>query len=142
MDKHEQARKDVKITEIFELKYFCEERRQRLFNFINEAEATEKELEQEKKQHRYDINYLNEVIKGITSELEKEKNNNKLLLQTNRIQIDRNNDLEKRLQQLEQDVKKYFDLQEKEMYKLTTYQEHMEFNELECKLIKVGNDNG
>jgi predicted RNase H-like nuclease (RuvC/YqgF family) len=38
--------------------------------YITVCEATEKELEEEKKDHAYDIKYLNQVVKDLTKELE------------------------------------------------------------------------
>ena len=66
MNKHEQARKYV--DDIDGSGYF-----QRLHNYINEAEATEKEYEEEKKQHQYDIKYMNKVAEDLTKELENTK---------------------------------------------------------------------
>jgi len=49
--------------------------KQKLFikDYTEECEATEKAYEEEKKNHQYDNNYMNEVVKGLTKELEEIK---------------------------------------------------------------------
>jgi len=65
MNKHEEARMIVEYENANQ-DVFTEKQMDILRNYFTQSEATEKELEEEKKQHQYDNKYMNEVVKGLT----------------------------------------------------------------------------